>query len=263
MSVLVGHASASEYGTIDGKDGDQTKREVRLDKWYKGGWHYVLRPKTKALAEKSAQACEAACNNNNIGYSQYRRNTLYTEALQVGMDLSKIKNPCCCDCSSLQHVCAIAGGARLSYGSNGLTTSTMVKAFVASGNYEKMSATKYLTSDKYLMRGDILVKEGSHTLMILEDGEAIKKTTTTTSTNTTSVKKEYAKNKSEKYDKSYTTTSDLNLRAGAGTSKDKVTVIPKGAKVRCYGYYTNVGNTAWLYVVYGKYKGFCSSKYLK
>ena len=262
MAVLVGHASASEHGTVDGKDGDQTKREVRLDNWYKGGWNYVLRPKTKELAEKSAQACEAACKNDNIGYSQYRRNSLYACALEVGFDLLKIKKKCSCDCSSLQHVLSICAGSGLSYGSNGLTTRTMVKAFVASGNYEKMSATKYLTSDKYLQRGDILVKEGSHTLMILEDGDAIKKTTAT-STNTTSVKIEYAKNKSEKYDRQYTTTSDLNLRTGAGTDKTKVTVIPKGGKVRCYGYYTNVGNTAWLYVVYGKYKGFCSSKYLK
>lgn len=265
MAVKIGHASADENGkAYGGKDGDQTKREVRLDEWYEKGWNYVLRPKSKELAEKSAQACEAACNNNNVGYNQHRRNTLYACALEVGFDLSKIKKPCSCDCSSLMHVCAIAGGARLSYGSNGLTTTTMVKMFVASGNYEKMSATKYTTSDKYLQRGDILVKEGSHTLMILEDGDAVKKTTaTSSSSNTTKDKKEYAKNKSDKYNKSYTTTSDLNLRAGAGTNKDKVTVIPKGGKVRCYGYYTNVGNTAWLYVVYGNYKGFCSSKYLK
>lgn len=260
MAVRVGHAVASEYGTVDGLDGNQTGKELRIGTWYKGGWNYVLRPKTEELAEKSAQACEAACNNSAIGYSQYRRNTLYACALEVGFDLSKIEKACSCDCSSLQHVCSIAGGSKLSYGSNGLTTSTMVKAFVASGNYEKLSATKYLTSDEYLKRGDVLVKEGSHTLMILEDGDAVKKANTTT---TTEVKIEYAKNKSEKYDKSYTTTSDLNLRAGAGSDKTKITVIPQGGKVRCYGFYTNIGSTPWLYVVYGKYKGFCSSKYLK
>lgn len=260
MAVKIAHASSSEHGTVDGKNGDQTGREVRIDKWYKGGWHYVLRPKTKELAEKSALACEAACKNEKIGYSQYRRNGLYTCALEVDFDLSKIEKACCCDCSSLQHVCSIVGGSGLSYGSNGLTTRTMVNAFVGSGCYEKLSATKYLTSDKYLKRGDVVVKEGSHTFMVLEDGDAVKKTTTTT---TPSVKVEYAKNKDKKYDKKYITTSDLNLRTGAGTSKDKITIIPKGASVRCYGYYTNVGNTTWLYVVYGKYKGFCSSRYLQ
>lgn len=261
MAVRIAHASGSEYGTVDGKDGDQTGKEVRIDTWYKGGWQYVLRPKTKELAEKSALACEAACKNEKIGYSQYRRNSLYACASEVNFDLSKIEKPCCCDCSSLQHVCSIAGGSKLSYGSNGLTTRNMVTAFVGSGNYEKLSATKYLTSDKYLKRGDVLVKEGSHTLMILEDGEEVKKTTTTTTT--PSVKIDYAKNKDTKYNKKYTTTSDLNLRAGAGTNKEKITVIPKGTSVRCYGYYTNVGDTAWLYVVYGNFKGFCSSKYLK
>lgn len=261
MAVRIGHAVASENNSVDGKDGDQTGKELRIGTWYSKGWQYVLRPKTKELAEKSALACEAACNNKNIGYSQYRRNTLYACALEVGFDLSKIEKACCCDCSALQHVCGIAGGAKLSYGSNGLTTRTMVNAFVGSGCYEKLSASKYLTSDKYLKRGDVVVKEGSHTFMVLEDGGAVKEITTTTAT--TSVKVEYAKNKDKKYDKKYTTTSDLNLRAGAGTNKEKITVIPKGASVRCYGYYTNIGNTAWLYVVYGKYKGFCSSKYLQ
>lgn len=262
MAKLIGHASCDENGkAYGGKQGDQTTKEVRLDEWYSKGWQYLLRPKTKELAEKSAQACEAACKNDNIGYDQHRRNVLYVCALEVGFDLSKVEKPCSCDCSSLMHVCAIAGGARLSYGSNGLTTKTMVNAFVASGNYKKESATKYLTSDKYLKRGDILVKEGSHTLMILEDGDEVKKATTATTT--TSIKIDYAKNKDTKYNKKYTTTSDLNLRTGAGTSKDKITVIPKGASVRCYGYYTNVGDTAWLYVVYGNFKGFCSSKYLK
>ena len=49
----------------------------------------------------------------------------------------------------------------------------MVAAFVKSGDYEKLTDAKYLTSDKYLKRGDILVKEGSHTLMVLENGSAV------------------------------------------------------------------------------------------
>lgn len=61
----------------------------------------------------------------------------------------------------------------------------------------------------------------------------------------------------------YITTSGLNLRTGAGTSKSKVTVMPKGAEVQCYGYYTKVGSTKWYLVVYKNYTGFCSSKYLK
>lgn len=76
-------------------------------------------------------------------------------------------------------------------------------------------------------------------------------------------KTEAAKSKSAACNKSYTTTANLNLRAGAGTKKDIILTIPKGNKVRCYGYYTKVGNTAWLYVAYGKYTGFVSKDYLK
>lgn len=66
----------------------------------------------------------------------------------------------------------------------------------------------------------------------------------------------------------YQATSDLNMRAGAGTSKTILTVIPKGGKVSCYGYYTNVNGTKWYYVTYKNPKGtlftgFVSSKYLK
>lgn len=76
-------------------------------------------------------------------------------------------------------------------------------------------------------------------------------------------KTEAAKSKSAACNKSYTTTANLNLRAGAGTKKDIILTIPKGNKVRCYGYYTKVGNTPWLYVAYGKYTGFVSRDYLK
>lgn len=87
------------------------------------------------------------------------------------------------------------------------------------------------------------------------------KTDTKTST---SVKVDSA----EKFDKSlsgtYTVTaSSLNLRKGAGTSKAILTEMPKGSTVQCYGYYTDVSGTKWLYVVYGKYTGFASSEYLK
>ena len=72
----------------------------------------------------------------------------------------------------------------------------------------------------------------------------------------------------ESFDKSlagaYTVTaSALNLRAGAGTSKPILKVMPNGAKVQNYGYYTKVGNTKWLYIVYNGITGFASKKYLQ
>ena len=192
MAVKIGHASLDEHGNITGgSTGDQTGKELCTRSWYNKGWNVLLRPKSSTLAEKSAKACEAGCANSKIGYDQSQRNTLNTRAKAVGYDLSKIATGCECDCSSFMHVCAIAGGANLSYGSNGYTTSTMAAALVASGDYEKLTDSKYLTSDKYLKRGDILVKEGSHTVMALENGSMAEAVTTpTVSTAGTEQKKE-------------------------------------------------------------------------
>lgn len=172
MSVRIGHASIDERGNASGgAAGDQTGGEVCQRSWYNGGWNVLLRPKRAELAEKSAAACEKACENSHIGYDQGGRNTLCAEAKAVDFDLGGIGRDCECDCSSLMHVCAIAGGANLSYIGNGHTTKTMVRAFVAGGDYEKITASAYLTSPNLLRRGDILVKEGSHTVMVLRAEE--------------------------------------------------------------------------------------------
>lgn len=171
MAIKIGHASIDERGkATGGTAGDQTGKEVCIRGWYNSGWHTVLRPKTGTLAEKSAKACEAACTNDHIGYDQGQRNTLNAKAKAVSYDISKITADCACDCSALMHVCAIAGGANLTYGSNALTTRRMVHAFEKSGDYEKLTDSKYLTTDKYLRRGDILVNPGKHTVMVLENG---------------------------------------------------------------------------------------------
>ena len=74
---------------------------------------------------------------------------------------------------------------------------------------------------------------------------------------------EPARHRDEKYNGSFKTISNLNLRTGAGTSKSVVTVIPKGAIVICNGYYSKAKDQDWLFIQYGKYTGFVSKKYLK
>ena len=172
MSIKIGHATKNEKGkAYGGAAGDQTGKEVCVINWYKGGWHTVLRPKSKELAEKSAAACEAACANEMLGYDAAvsQRNTLHTAAVAVDFNLAKIDKPCEADCATLMQACAIAGGAKLTYEGNGMTTRNMVDKFLATGEYEALTEQKYLESDAYLLRGDILVKTG-HTVMALEDG---------------------------------------------------------------------------------------------
>ena len=69
------------------------------------------------------------------------------------------------------------------------------------------------------------------------------------------------------YSKSYKTTCDLNLRTGAGVTKNKIITLNMSTQVRCYGYYSIYLGIKWFLVQVTlngiKYKGFCSSKYLK
>ena len=168
----IGHSSIDENRrTKGGQAGDQTGKEVCLSSYYKKDWSYVLRALDKNIAEKMAKACEAGCANNHVGYDQGQRNTLRTQAKLCGMDLSRIAVDCECDCSSFMSVCAECAGISIPYDHNNApTTSTMKTAFMNTGAFELLTDEKYLTSDKYLKRGDILVAIGSHTVMILENG---------------------------------------------------------------------------------------------
>lgn len=171
----IGHASIDENGWAkQGKAGDQTGKEVCIRTWYSKPWQFLLRPKDTQIAEKIAKACEDGCNNPCIGYDQYQRNSLKTQAVITGYDLSRINKDCECDCSSFMTVCCECAGIKIPYNNgNAPTTSTMKISFMNTGFFELLTDPKYLTSDKYLKRGDILVKPGVHTVMVLDNGEAV------------------------------------------------------------------------------------------
>lgn len=179
MAIKIGHASIDERGNAKGgQAGDQTGKEVCIRDWYARGWNVLLRPISSEVAEKSAIACEKGCANNKIGYDQNQRNTLRTQAKKVGFDLSKITTACETDCSAFLSVCAEAAGVAIPYSSgNAPTTSIMRSKFTSTGAYKAYTEPKYLTSDKYLKRGDILVKEGFHTVMVLGNGASSNVTT--------------------------------------------------------------------------------------
>lgn len=172
MAVLIGHASLDERRRIKGgQAGDQTGGEVTTRSWYSKPWSLVLRAKNAKVAEAMAVACEKGCANPKIGYDQNQRNSLNTQAKKVGYDLGKITVGCETDCSAFMTVCAWAAGVKVPYnGTNAPTTSTMKTAFTSTGAFEVLTDNKYLSSDKYLKRGDILVKPGSHTVMVLGNG---------------------------------------------------------------------------------------------
>ena len=175
MGVRIGHASISENGTVNGTKGDGTGKEVCVREWYSKPWDFMAIHPEEAVREKHAKAVEAACANDNIGYGQGDRNTLNTLAKAVGYDLSRV-GKCNCDCSSLQHVAAVASGAAgVSYGGNGWTTSTMKTALQKAG-YKIITARECLDNAAYCVRGAIYVKTASHTVCGLDNGANCKKT---------------------------------------------------------------------------------------
>ena len=176
--VKIGHASASETKGKSGQKGDQTGGEVCIRDFYiyPGGYSYVLRPTDPNIAEKAALACEKGCKNNFVGYGQPDRNTAHSEAQRVGYDLEKINRPCNTDCSAYMTLCEIAAGVKgLEYVGNAPTTRNMKQAFLRTGQFTLLTDPKYLTGSEYLKRGDVLVAEGHHTVMVLGNGAKSKK----------------------------------------------------------------------------------------
>lgn len=268
MSVLIGHASISEKGKINGAKGDSTGKEVCTRTWYSKPWDYMAIHPDADVREKHARAVEDACANNNIGYGQNDRNTLNTQAKLVKYVLSKIKTKCNCDCSSLQNVAAVVSGAPgVTYGNNGWTTSTMKAALKAAG-YIIIEDKTYLTSADYCVRGAIYVKSGSHTVCGLTSGIKARQTLAKAGIATAiKITTEAGKKPTYKIGNVYTTQVELKVRTGAGTSnkakthaqltasaksndKDKDGAIDKGTKVTCKAVKT-VGNDIWMQISSG------------
>lgn len=172
--IKIGQASRDERGRYSGGlAGDQDGREVAIREWYNRPWYKVLRCKDVAKAEKIAVAMEKACKNNCIGYDQSQRTTLYSLAKSNGWKIEDIKTPCETDCSALVAVCVNAAGVNIS---GDIYTGNEAKALLQTGEFELLSAPKYLMTDEYLKRGDILLYEFHHTAIALQDGRKAEKT---------------------------------------------------------------------------------------
>lgn len=264
MAIMIGHASISETGGINGTKGDSTGKEVCIRTWYSKPWDFVAIHPDAAVREKHAAAVEAACANDNIGYGQSDRNTLNTQAKAVDYDLKKITTKCNCDCSSMQNVAAVASGAPgVTYGSNGWTTRTMKAALKAAG-YKIIEDTAYLTSSAYCVRGAIYVKEGSHTVCGLTNGSKASQTLEKAGITSDDTGISTANNEIPAYEVGhvYTLQVELKVRTGVGTNysaksnrqltadgkkhdSDKDGALDKGTQVTCKAV-KNVGSDIWI-----------------
>lgn len=172
MAVIIGSARQDENGkAYGGQAGNQSGKEVSTQNWYlhSKGWR-VLRAKDAGVGQRLAIAMRAACENRNIGYNQWRRNTLYDAAAVWGFDISRVNSPADTDCSALVRTC-IAYAAGITTLPSSLRTGNMCSLILATGQFVELSGTEYTTKSDYLKAGDILcTKSSGHTVIVLTNG---------------------------------------------------------------------------------------------
>jgi peptidoglycan hydrolase-like protein with peptidoglycan-binding domain len=184
---MIVHASIDENGkTSGGKAGDQTGKEVCTRSFYSKPWNVMLRYKDSTIAAKAVEIAVKLANSNLIGYDQNQRNTLYIQLKKYNFDVDKyiksgVKTET--DCSGFIYAVFCCLIAAMRQDGNAPTTSTM-RTFYKKYGFTVYTDSKYLTSDAYLKKGDILIKEGSHTVMNISTGSKVSTSTASTTTTT-------------------------------------------------------------------------------
>ncbi len=170
MAVIIGSARIDERGKISGgQAGNQTGKELSTQDWYlhSKGWR-VFRAKSFEKAVNIFRAMESACENHNIGYDQYQRNTLCNLVKPYGFDPAKADKPTETDCSALVRVCCCYAGIMV----GDFNTSTEAAMLMATGEFVELTGDKYTKQPDYLGAGDILVtRSKGHTVVVLSYGD--------------------------------------------------------------------------------------------
>lgn len=175
MIKILSNNGHDEYGRyVGGKAGDQTGTEWQIVPWYSRPWKYVFRHPDKRVRQLIADKARAAARNNCIGYDQGQRYTFWEQLEKVGYDPAKIMFPCEADCSS--GVAAIVKAVGYDLNLDRLKAVSIycytgnLRAALATAGFEVLTESKYLISDQHLRAGDILLLEGAHTAINLDDG---------------------------------------------------------------------------------------------
>lgn len=169
-TVYIGSARIDERGRASGgQAGDQTGKEVSTQNWYdhSKGW-IVLRPKDGAKAQKIAKGMRSACDNPNIGYDQTNNQSLWNLVKDKGFDPAKADKPCETDCARLVRVCCAYAGIM----ADDFYTATEATVLMRTGEFIKLTDSKYTDAPDYLGAGDILVtRSKGHTVVVLSNGK--------------------------------------------------------------------------------------------
>ena len=171
---MLSNSGGDERGNISGgKAGDQTGTEWWIIPWYSRPWNCVLRHPDEKVRKKIADLARKAANNNHIGYNQSNRDSYYNELKKVNYNPSKIAKKCDADCSAGVIANIKAAGHLL--GIKNLQTITCtytgnMREALSDVGFKILTDSKYLTSDNYLLEGDILLNDKCHVATNLTNG---------------------------------------------------------------------------------------------
>lgn len=163
--MLCGWASQSEKGTANGKKGDQTRKEVRTGNYYNFGQSEIIRFKNSRRGKKAAKAMKAFCKNENIGYGQTDRTSLYLQCRKIGWKISRIAHisKCNCDCSE---ICACA--INMAYGKEIIPSYATTHSFKALTAIQRKKNFKIVGTNVRKKAGDMPLAAGHHIIMVIE-----------------------------------------------------------------------------------------------
>lgn len=167
-----GHDENGRYS--GGRAGDQTGTEWAVIPWYDRPWNCVIRHPDRNVGDMIAKLAKEAAENNLIGYDQGERGTFWKQLSVSGMHPSNIKTACEADCSSGVAAIVKATGHLLNFSrlrnvSADMYTGNERNALKEAG-FQVLTDSRYLTSDAYLIPGDILLYEYHHTAINLSTG---------------------------------------------------------------------------------------------
>ena len=162
MTVYISQASCDERGKyVGGQAGNQSGTELNTRAYYSNSsnpW-VTYRAKDAATAKKIADAAAQAVANMHIGYDQYERNTIRTQAKAVSWVLAAINKNCECDCTSLAATCCICAGLSddaLFKGGNLMYTGDAATKLTNAG----LQRIGTGIAESSLRLGDVLVRDG-------------------------------------------------------------------------------------------------------
>lgn len=246
---MIANCSHDENGKYkNGKAGDQTGGEYTRRKWYNRPWSHVIRFEDSTIANLIAELATEAADNNCIGYDQNERLTFWKQLQKYSYRPKNIKVKCETDCSASTAAIIKAVGYLLNNDKLKSIPETCysgnIRVALKNRGAKVFTEDKYLKSDSYLKRGDILLYEGHHVTINLDDGSKVKAT-----------------NIGSTFEVMVTADS-LYVRSGAGKSYNAIGVVHFGEELTVTKTVEN-GTKRWYKIKHNNMEGYVSSAYTK